>query len=82
MIHPRPIDQDEASDTDDDFDLILFEENGVKFQFEFNSHCKVLSDDQDELLLLDDLFPLNNNQNTYRLYSHTTIKTHDFCTYV
>lgn len=79
MMHQMSTDPDKISDIDDDFNLLSSHEDTVEFQSELNSDCEMLIDDQDEPLLLDDLFSTNNNQNNHFLHSHTTIKTHDFC---
>ncbi|CAF4176527.1 unnamed protein product [Rotaria sp. Silwood2] len=79
MIQQLSTDPEETSDIDADFDLISLEEDTIELPSGLNSYCEVPFDDQDEPLVLDDLFPPNNNQNSSYLHSHTTIKTHDFC---
>jgi len=69
----------ESLNIDDDFELGSFEENVTEPQSGLNSYDEALIDDQDDSLILDDLFPPNNNQNNHNLHLHTTIKTDDFC---
>ncbi|CAF2869875.1 unnamed protein product [Rotaria sp. Silwood2] len=79
VMHQMSTDPDETSDINDDFNLLPFHEDTLEFQSGINSHCEILNDNQDEPLLLNDLFSPNTNQNIYFLHSHITMKTHDFC---
>ncbi|CAF5229076.1 unnamed protein product, partial [Rotaria magnacalcarata] len=74
---PFPTCCNESSDVEDDFDLLVVDEDPNELHNASYSNDE--SNDQNDLLVLEDILIPDNRKNNNCLHPYTNMKTYDFC---
>ncbi|CAM4783900.1 unnamed protein product [Rotaria magnacalcarata] len=77
LQQPFPTCCNESSDVEDDFDLLVVDEDPNELHNASYSNDE--SDDQNDLLVLEDILIPDNRKNNNCLHPYTNMKTYDFC---